>query len=157
MAQKQKKNRFANEINIQNRRARYDYEFIDTFTAGLVLKGTEIKSIREGRAVITEAHCAFSGDELFIFNMQVSAYEQAAFYNHEPTRKRKLLLNKRELRKMKSSLEEKGLTIVPTRLFISKRGFAKLNIALARGKKTQDKRESIKERDMKREMQRMRF
>lgn len=157
MAQKQKKNRFANEINIQNRRARYDYEFIDTFTAGLVLKGTEIKSIREGRAVITEAHCAFVGDELYIFNMQVSAYEQATFYNHEPTRRRKLLLNKRELRKMKASLEEKGLTIVPTRLFLSKRGFAKLNIALARGKKTHDKRDSIKERDVKREMQRMRF
>jgi SsrA-binding protein len=157
MAQKNKKERFSNDINIKNRRASFEYEFIDTYTAGLVLAGTEIKAIREGKANLQDAYCAFVGDEMYVYNMQISPYEQASFYKHEPTRRRKLLLNRRELAKLKTKLEEKGLTIVPTRLFISQRGFAKLNIALARGKKTQDKRESIKERDVKREMARMKF
>ena len=157
MAKDKDKQRFANNINIKNRKASFEYEFLEKFTAGLVLKGTEIKSIREGRVNLQEAYCTFYGEELWVQNMHISAYEQANIFNHEPLRQRKLLLNKRELAKLKTKIEEKGLTIVPIRLFLSGRGFAKLEIALARGKKLHDKRESIKERDMKRELSKIKF
>ena len=133
------------------------FRSLEKFVAGLVLKGTEIKSIREGRVNLQEAYCSFYEDGLWVQNMHISAYEQGNIFNHEPLRKRKLLLNKREMNKLQKKLEEQGLTIVPFRLFISDRGFAKLEIALARGKKLHDKRESIKERDVKREMDRMKF
>lgn len=154
---KKDKDRFSNNINIKNRKASFEYEFIEKFVAGLVLKGTEIKSIREGRVNLQEAYCTFYDDGLWIQNMHISAYEQANIFNHEPLRMRKLLLNKREMKKLQKNLEEQGLTIVPVRMFISDRGFAKLEIALARGKKLHDKRESIKERDVKRELSRMKF
>lgn len=154
---KKDKDRFSNNINIKNRKASFEYEFIEKFVAGLVLKGTEIKSIREGRVNLQEAYCTFYDDGLWIQNMHISAYEQGNIFNHEPLRMRKLLLNKREMKKLQKNLEEQGLTIVPVRMFISDRGFAKLEIALARGKKLHDKRESIKERDVKRELSRMKF
>lgn len=154
---KKDKDRFSNKINIKNRKASFEYEFIEKFVAGLVLKGTEIKSIREGRVNLQEAYCTFYDDGLWIQNMHISAYEQGNIFNHEPLRMRKLLLNKREMKKLQKNLEEQGLTIVPVRMFISDRGFAKLEIALARGKKLHDKRESIKERDVKRELSRMKF
>jgi SsrA-binding protein len=142
------------KVNIQNKKAKFEYDFIEKFTAGLKLLGTEIKSIREGKASIKEGYCSFENDELFIYNMHITEYENASFTNHEPTRKRKLLLNRRELDKMKKKVNEKGFTIVPTRLFISDKGFAKLNIALAKGKKIYDKRESIKRKDDKRKIDR---
>lgn len=151
------KQRFSSNINIKNKKASFEYEFLDKHVAGLVLQGTEIKSIREGKASLQEAYCAFYGEELFVQGMHISPYEEGNILNHDPLRRRKLLLNKRELRKWKEKLEEKGLTIVPTRLFITDRGFAKLEIALAKGKKTHDKRESIKERDVKRELSRIKF
>lgn len=154
---KKDKDRFSKNINIKNRKASFEYEFLEKFVAGLVLKGTEIKSIREGRVNLQEAYCTFYDDGLWVQNMHISAYEQGNIFNHEPLRKRKLLLNKRELKKLQKKLEEEGLTVVPIRMFISDRGFAKLEIALARGKKLHDKRESIKERDVKREMDRMKF
>lgn len=151
------KQRFNATVNIKNRKASFEYEFLEKYLAGLVLKGTEIKSIREGRANLTEAYCTFYGEELYVQNMHISPYEEGNILNHEPLRKRKLLLNKRELGKLKTKLEEKGLTIVPLRLFITNRGFAKMEIALAKGKKLHDKRESIKEKDIKREMSRIKF
>ena len=154
---KKDKDRFSKNINIKNRKASFEYEFLEKFVAGLVLKGTEIKSIREGRVNLQEAYCTFYDDGLWVQNMHISAYEQGNIFNHEPLRKRKLLLNKRELKKLQKKLEEEGLTVVPIRMFISDRGFAKLEIALARGKKLHDKRESIKERDVKRELSRMKF
>lgn len=121
------------------------------------LMGTEIKSIREGKVTISEAYCYFNKGELFIKQMNISPYAQGTHYNHEQTRERKLLLNKQELKKLFGKTEEKGMSIVPTRLFINDRGFAKLEIALAKGKKVHDKRDSIKERDVKRDLQRMKF
>lgn len=151
------KQRFSSNINIKNRKASFEYEFLEKYIAGLVLRGTEIKSIREGRVNLQEAYCTFYGEELWVQNMHISAYEEGNILNHEPLRRRKLLLNKRELRKLKVKLEEKGLTIIPIRLFVSDRGFAKLEIALAKGKKLHDKRESIKEKDVKRELSRIKF
>ncbi|QCK16092.1 SsrA-binding protein SmpB [Mangrovivirga cuniculi] len=146
-----------NQVNIKNRKASYEYEWLEKYTAGLVLKGTEIKSIRMGKVNLQEAYCTFHKGELWVRSMHISPYEQGSFYNHEAKADRKLLLNKRELEKLKGKMEEKGLAIIPTKLFINDRGFAKLNIALAKGKKLHDKRESIKEKDMKRELQRQRF
>ncbi len=154
---KKDKERFSKHVNIKNRKASFEYEFIEKFVAGMVLRGTEIKSIREGRVNLQEAYCTFYDDGMYVQNMHISAYEQANVFNHDPLRQRKLLLNKRELKKLQTKLEEQGLTIVPIRLFISDRGFAKLEIALARGKKLHDKRDSIKERDVKRELSRMKF
>ena len=146
------KSRFSNNINIKNKRARFEYEFIDLYIAGIVLKGTEIKSIREGKVNLQDSYCYFNKGELFIKGVHISPYEQGSFYNHEPTRDRKLLLNQKELKKLKKGMDEKGLTIVPVRLFISSRGLAKVEIALAKGKKIHDKRDSIRERDVKKEM-----
>ena len=154
---KKDKTRFSNTINIKNKRARFEYEFLNLFTAGIVLKGTEIKSIREGKVNLLDSYCYFNKGELFVKGVHISPYSQGSFYNHEPTRERKLLLNKKELKKLERGLAEKGLTVVPVKLFISDRGIAKLQIALAKGKKIHDKRESIKEKDMKREIDRMKL
>lgn len=151
------KNRFSNNINIKNRRAGFEYELIDKYVAGMQLMGTEIKSIREGKATLADAYCYFNNEELWVKQMHITPYTQGTHYNHDQTRERKLLLNKQELKKLLSKTEEKGMSIIPTRLFINDRGFAKLEIALARGKKLHDKRDSIKERDVKRDLQRMKF
>ena len=151
------KNRFSNNINIKNRRASFEYELIDKYVAGMQLMGTEIKSIREGKATLADAYCYFKNEELWVKQMHITPYAQGTHYNHDQTRERKLLLNKQELKKMLGKTEEKGMSIIPTRLFINDRGFAKLEIALARGKKLHDKRDSIKERDVKRDLQRMKF
>lgn len=141
-------------MNIENRKAKFDYQFIDTLTAGMVLKGTEIKSIREGKAGLSDSYCYFKNDELFVRNFHITEYSRASFYNHEPTRERKLLLSRTELNKWLRKVKEQGLTIVPVKLFINEKGFAKLNIALAKGKKAYDKREDIKKRDVERETNR---
>ncbi|MEQ6169033.1 MULTISPECIES: SsrA-binding protein SmpB [unclassified Ekhidna] len=151
------KNRFSNDIQIKNRKASYEFEFVEKVEAGIMLKGTEIKSLREGKASIQEAYCYFKKEELYIKGMNISPYSQASFESHEMTRDRKLLLKKRELEKFKSKTEEKGLTIVPVRIYINSRGLAKLEIALAKGKKIYDKRESIKKKDQKRELERMKI
>jgi len=151
------KNRFSNSIQIKNRKASYEFEFVEKVEAGIMLKGTEIKSLREGKASIQEAYCYFKKGELFIKGMNISPYSEASFESHEMTRDRKLLLKKRELEKFKSKTEEKGLTIVPVRIYINKRGLAKLEVALAKGKKIYDKRESIKKKDQKRELERMKI
>ncbi len=150
-------NKFSNKINIQNRKAKFEYQFLDTFTAGLVLTGTEIKSIRESRVNMQEAFCVFQEGELFVKQMHIAPYSEGSHYNHEPDRIRKLLMSKKELGRLSSKMTEKGLTIVPTRLFINDRGLAKLNIALAKGKKLFDKRQDIKQKDMKREMDRVKY
>ncbi|WP_425391816.1 SsrA-binding protein SmpB [Ekhidna sp.] len=151
------KNRFSNNIQIKNRKASYEFEFVETVEAGIMLKGSEIKSLREGKASIQEAYCYFKKDELFIKGMNISPYSQASFESHEMTRDRKLLLKKRELDKFKSKTEEKGLTIIPVKIYINSRGLAKLQIALAKGKKIYDKRESIKKKDQKRDLERLRI
>lgn len=144
-----------NRIEIKNRRAGFEFEFLENFTAGIVLSGTEIKSIREGKASLVDSYCYFVGTELFVKNMNVAEYWWgSAFSRQDPRRDRKLLLTKKELRKLQRAVKEKGLTIVATRLFISENGYAKLNISLARGKHEFDKRESIKEKDMRRERER---
>ncbi len=148
----EKKSRFTNKVNIRNKRASYEYEFIDKYVAGIMLKGTEIKSIREGKVNLQDGYCVFLKDELFAKNIHISPYKQGTHFNHEPTRERKLLLNKRELLKLKQKSEEKGLSIIPIKLFTNARGLAKLEIALARGKKLYDKRQSIKEKDLKHEL-----
>ena len=142
-------------ISISNKRARFDYEIIDTYTAGIVLAGTEIKSIRLGKANITESFCEFSGIELFAINTYIEEYAFGNQFNHKSRSERKLLLNKRELKTLHKSVQAKGLTIVPLKLFVNEKGFAKLQIGLCRGKKTYDKRESLKEQDTKRDLDRI--
>lgn len=144
--------KLSNKINIENRRARFDYQFLEQFTAGIVLQGTEIKSIREGKAGLSDSYCYFKGGELYVRNMHISEYSEASFKNHEPLRERKLLLSKTELRKLEGKLKDQGLTIVPVKLFISDKGYAKLEIALAKGKKEFDKRQDIKKKDAEREI-----
>lgn len=139
-------------IEIKNKKANFEYHILQSFEAGIVLKGTEVKSVREGKANINEAYCMFDKNgELWIKNMHISEYKLGSYYNHEPKRDRKLLLKKSELKKLHRKVMEKGLTIVPLRLYISERGLVKVEIALAQGKKAFDKRHSIKEKDMKRE------
>lgn len=142
-------------VEIKNRRASFDYEFVERFTAGIVLSGTEIKSIRAGKASLVDSYCYFVGGELFVRNMNVAEYWWGSYNRHDPKRDRKLLLNKRELRKLQRATREKGMTIVAIKIFISENGYAKLDIALARGKREFDKRESIKEKDMRRERERL--
>jgi len=137
-------------INIANRRASFEYFFLETHTTGIVLTGTEIKSIREGKANLTDAYCIFNEGEMYVHHLHISPYEKGTYANHNPTRDRKLLLKKRELKKLAEKLKDQGLTIIPTRLFINEAGLAKMEIALAKGKKLYDKRETIKERDLKR-------
>jgi len=152
-----KKERFSNDVNIKNRQATFQYELLDKFVAGMVLKGTEIKSIREGKVNLQDGHCYFNNGELFVKGINITPYDQGTHYNHEAARERKLLLKRTELRRLETKSEEKGLTMVPLRLFINDRGYAKLEIALARGKKVHDKRQTIKERDVKRELNRIKI
>lgn len=143
-------------INIQNKKARFEFEILDKYVAGIQLTGTEIKSIRQSKARITESFCEFNDrGELFIINMYIQEYIYGHHFNHNPKSERRLLLNKRELVSLKKDVEAKGNTIVPLKLFINDRGFAKLEIALAKGKKTHDKREVMKERDSKRDLARI--
>ena len=142
-------------INIYNKRARFDYEVIETFNAGIVLAGTEIKSIRLGKANITESFCEFENNELFAINTYIEEYTFGNQFNHTARSERKLLLKKKELKSLARSVQAKGLTIVPLRLFTNDKGLAKLEIGLCRGKKTYDKRESLKEQDTKRDLQRI--
>lgn len=147
--------RFSKNINIRNRQATFDFEILEKYIAGLVLTGTEIKSIREGKASLSEGYCFIDKGEAFILGMTVNPYTEGTIYNHDPARRRKLLLNKQEIQKLQKSTQVKGLTIVPLRIFISERGHAKLEIAVARGRKAHDKREHIKERDIKREIRKL--
>lgn len=141
-------------IQIRNKRASFDYEFLEEYDAGIVLVGTEIKSIRLGKASLQDAYCYFSGTELYVKGMNVSTYFWGSWNSHEPARDRKLLLTKKELRHLSQAVKQKGLTIVAVRLYIAANGFAKLRIALAKGKKEYDKRQTIKEKDIRREMER---
>ena len=145
-------------VNIQNRRAGYEYSFLVKYTAGMVLQGTEIKSLRVGNGNITDGYCTFgSNGTLWLHGVTIAQYTQGTYNNHEPTRPRQLLLTKKEMRQLEAKSQEQGLTIIPTRMFIGERGFAKVEIALARGKKLYDKREDIKARDVKREMDRNQY
>ncbi|MFC2101814.1 SsrA-binding protein SmpB [Bacteroidota bacterium] len=141
-------------IYIKNKRARYEYFLEQEVTAGIQLMGTEIKSIRDGKASIADAYCTFSGEELFVRAMHIAEYTYGTHYNHEPKRDRKLLLTKRELKKLKTKVNERGFTIIPVVLFINENGLAKLTIALAKGKHAYDKRETLKQKDIKREIDR---
>ena len=143
-------------INIQNKKARFQYEILDKYTAGIVLTGTEIKSIRSSKASIAESFCEFNEQgELFVINATIEEYAFGNYYNHRPKAERKLLLNKKELKKLNKEVQNTGLTIIPLRLFINDKGYAKLEIALAKGKKLYDKRETIKDRDNKRDLDRI--
>lgn len=143
-------------INIRNKRAAFDYELIERFRAGIQLVGTEIKSIRLGKASMVDSYCYFVNGELWLKGMRVSEYFYGTFNNHQPERERKLLLNKKELQKLERKTKETGLTIVPVKLFFNERGLVKIEIALAKGKKQHDKRETLKTKDAKREMDRVR-
>ena len=138
------------QIAIKNRKAEFLYYLHTSYTAGIVLTGTEIKSIRAGRANITDAYCSFINNELWVHNMHISEYAQGSYNNHQPKRDRKLLLQRKEMRKLMTKLNERGYTIIPTLLWINDNGYAKLDICLAKGKKMYDKRETIKERDQRR-------
>ena len=141
-------------INIRNKRATFDYEIIEQFTAGIVLVGTEIKSIRLGKASLTDCYCYFDRGELYIRGVNINEYKWGTYNNHIPKRDRKLLLNRRELNKLERALQDKGLTVVGLRMFISDKGYAKVVIGLVRGRKNFDKREYIKDKDARREMDR---
>jgi SsrA-binding protein len=151
------KPRFSNDINIRNRQAGFEYELLDKYVAGMVLTGTEIKSIREGKVNLQDGYCYFNNGELYTKGINITPYAQGTHYNHEATRERKLLLKRSEIKKLEGRTEEKGLTLVPTRLFINERGIAKLEIAVAKGKKLHDKRDSIRDREAKRELDRMKL
>jgi len=141
--------------NILNKRARFDYEILDKYNAGIVLTGTEIKSIRLGKASIAESFCEFHNHELFLINATIEEYLYGTHYNHKAKSERKLLLNKKELKKLHKDSDNKGLTIVPLRLYTNEKGLAKIEIARCRGKKNYDKRESLKEKDTKRDIDRI--
>lgn len=142
-------------VKIRNRKAKFEYEILDTYTAGIVLRGTEIKAIREGKASIAESFCEFNNGELFVINMTVQEYSHARNFSHNPKSERKLLLNRSELKKLEKEVKNSGLTIIPLVLFTNNRGLAKMDIALCRGKKEYDKREAIKKRDTKKELDRI--
>lgn len=141
-------------VEIKNKKANYQYELTERFTVGLQLKGTEIKSIRGGKASIGEAYCKLINKELFVFNMYIAEYENSGYVTHEERRQRKLLLEKVELKKITRKMKDVGLTIVPTLVFINENGWAKMNIAIAKGKKLRDKRDDLKDKDLKRDMDR---
>lgn len=145
-----------NRINIVNRRARFEYHLLDKVVTGIQLKGTEIKSIRQGKASIKEAYCVIEKGEIFVRNMHIAEYSNASFYQHKPKADRKLLMKKREINRFDREVRTKGVTIIPVRLFINDKGLAKLEIALAQGKKLYDKRQDLKEKDDKRTMDRIR-
>lgn len=149
-----KKEKIQKQVLIKNKKASFDYEFIDLYTAGLVLVGTEIKSLRLGKASLVDAFCYFHRGELWLKNANISEYFYGSYNNHNARRERKLLLNRKELRQLEEYVKTPGITIVPTKLFINERGLAKIVIAAAKGKKLYDKRASIKERDDRREMDR---
>ncbi len=144
------------KINIKNKKAFHDYEILEKLVAGIELTGTEIKSIRLGKASLVDSYCIFRDHELYVTGMHIPEYKQGSHYNHEPYRERKLLLNQSELKRWHKRVREKGLTITALRLFLNERGLAKLEIALVRGKKEYDKRETIKQKDLDREMGRLR-
>ncbi|MCF8304536.1 MAG: SsrA-binding protein SmpB [Bacteroidales bacterium] len=144
-------------IKVKNKKASFEYSLVEKFVAGMQLQGTEIKSIRQGKANLSDAYCVMREGELFVKQMHIAEYSHGTYNNHEPKRDRKLLLNKGELKKIETKTKEKGFTIVPTLLFINEKGLAKLEIAIAKGKKLHDKRESIKQKDMKRDMERSGF
>lgn len=143
-----------NNVNIRNKRASFDYEFLEEYTAGMILTGTEIKSVRAGKANLTDAYCYFHRSELWVKGIHISEYKLGTYYNHVEKRDRKLLLNRKELDKLERKSKESGLTIVPVRMFLTDKGWAKLHIALAKGKKEFDKRETIKLKDAKKDMDR---
>lgn len=145
------------QVNITNKRANYEYNLLQKYTAGIQLFGTEIKSVRDGNVNLSDAFCFFLNEELFMRNMHIGTFKQGSYNNHEPLRIRKLLLKKSELNKLRIKAAERGLTIVPLKMFISETGYAKVEIAVAQGKKSFDKRESIKERDVERQMRREKF
>lgn len=145
----------AQQVNIKNKKAHFNYEIGDTFTAGIVLTGTEIKSIRDGKASLTDSYCMVENGEVWVKNMHISEYFYGSYNNHSVKRDRKLLLNKKEISKIAKAADEPGFTIVPIRIFISDRGFAKLVIGIGKGKKQYDKRQSIKEREDKRNIDRL--
>lgn len=149
--------RFSDNINIRNRQATFHYELLEKFVAGIALKGTEIKSIREGKVNLQDGYCYFANGEVFAKGVNITPYAQGTHYNHEAQRERKLLMKKSELKKLEAKVEEKGLALIPIRIFINERGLAKMEIALAKGKKLHDKRESIKEKDLKRELSRIKI
>ncbi len=157
MSGKKNKDRFSGNITIKNKKARREYEFLEVIEAGIVLQGSEIKSIREGKASLQEAYCHFHNGELFIKGMNISPYKESTYDNHNPTRERKLLIRKKEIKRFKSRSEEKGLTIVPTKLYVNNRGFAKIEIALAKGRKLFDKREALKSREQKKEIRNLKL
>ena len=143
-------------VNILNKKARFSYEILDTYTAGIVLSGTEIKSIRASKASIAESFCEFNENgELFVVNMTIQEYDYGNHFNHKQKAERKLLLNRKELRKLEKEVRNTGLTVIPLKLFINERGFAKLQIVLAKGKKLFDKRDTIKDRENKRKLERI--
>ena len=142
-------------INIKNRKASFEYQLITNFTAGISLLGTEIKSIRNNQANISDAYCVIIDNEMYVKNLHIAEYSNGGINNHEPKRDRKLLLNRQEIHKILNKVKEKGNSIIPTRLFINQKGKAKLEISLAKGKKIYDKRECIKEKDQKRDMERI--
>ncbi len=143
------------KVNILNKKASFEYELLERFTAGLVLSGTEIKSIRAGKVSFVDAYCSLVSTELFVKGIHIAEYEHGGHYNHEPKRDRKLLLNRTELRKIEKKVKDKGFTVVPVKIFIEEKGYAKIEIAIARGKKQFDKREDIKQKDAKMEMKRI--
>ena len=144
-----------NSINIINKKAKFEYEFLEKYVSGIVLYGSEIKSIRQNKVSMTDCYCLFIHEELWIRNLHISPYQNAPHQNHETKRDRKLLLNKIEITKIKSKVISKGLTIIPNRLFVDKKGRAKIEISIAKGKKQHDKRESIKMRESNREIDRL--
>lgn len=144
--------KIATTVNIVNRKAGFNYFISESWEAGIVLTGTEIKAIREGKANLTDAYCVFKGTELWIKNLHISAYEKGGYTNHQPREDRKCLLHRYQLKKILAKLKEKGVTLIPLRLYIEERGFAKLELGLARGKKMYDKRDSLKEAEAKREL-----
>lgn len=144
----------ASQVNIKNKRATFDYEITDTYVAGIVLTGTEIKSIREGRASLTDTYCLIENGEVWVKNMHIAEYAFGSYNNHSVRRDRKLLLNKKEIAKLAKAADDPGYTIIPMKVFINERGFAKMTIGVGRGKKEYDKRQSIKEREDKRSLQR---
>lgn len=143
-----------NNVNIKNKRASFDYEFLEEYTAGMILTGTEIKSVRASKASLVDAYCYFHRNELWVKGIHISEYKLGTYYNHIEKRDRKLLLNRKELDKLERKSKESGLTIVPVRMFLTDKGWAKLHIALAKGKKEFDKRESLKLKDAKKDMDR---
>lgn len=152
-----KKVKDPNNINIKNKKASFEFQFIDKFIAGIVLQGSEIKSIRDGKANLQASYCVIHHEEAYVKELHISQYKQASYNNHEPKRERKLLLSKREIRKLAAKSQEQGLTIIPVRLFVTNKGLAKLEIALAKGKKIHDKRHDIKEKDLKKDLERLRI